>query len=300
MNEMNEMQEALAAVEGRIQPTEPKAPEGKAPAAGLGGDAMQEALAAVEGQIQLAKPKIPEGKTLVAVKLDRDESRSGRFVEAITRDWQVTGIAIAIRAGHVLAGNSVFGRWTNGAPKVSAMQWVRCTKCGRTTPMPLAVWEAKDSARRKGIDIPKDMSGMHVLKEHGSCPCLGRWKIDDAGEKEALNAFADEALKALETMTTVGPWLPPAAFLVGGKAEPLAPEWGWMAAAMKKAGKTIAPFKKDMAGAVVIYNPGLWLGWVDDFDQTNLFWIENGKAKGHGHSHRRATPTFNPGEVDGL
>lgn len=259
---------------------------------------MQEALAALDGQIQLAEPKMPEGKTLVAVKLDRDENRSGRFVEAIDRNWQVTGLAIAIRAGHVLAGNPVFGRWTNGAPKVSAMHWVRCAKCGRTTPMPLAVWEAKDSARRKGVEIPKEASGIAVLKEHGSCPCLGEWKIDDAGEKEMIMAFADETLKAFEAMPVVSKWLPPAAFAVGGKSESLAPEWGWMAEAMAKAGKTIAPFRKDAPGDVVIYNPGFWLGWVDNCNDTNLFWVENGRQRGHGR--HVAAPSFNPGAVDGL
>ena len=260
---------------------------------------MQEALAAIDGQVQLAQPKFPEGKTLVAVKLDRDENRSGRFVEAIDRNWQVTGIAIAIRAGHVLAGNPLFGRWTNGVPKVSAMHWVKCAQCGRTTPMPLAVWEAKDAARRKGVEIKKEESGMAVLKEHGSCPCLGKWGIDDKGEKEMLTAFADEALKALEAMPQVSPWLPPAAFAVCGKAEPLAPEWGWMQEAMAKAGKIIAPFRKDAPGDVIVYNPGFWLGYVDDFNQTNLFWVENGRQKGHGR-HAVSAPTFNPGQVDGL
>jgi hypothetical protein len=165
--------------------------------------------------------------------------------------------------------------------------------------MPLAVWEAKDSARRKGVEIPKEASGIAVLKEHGSCPCLGKWKIDDAGEKEMLTEFADEALKAFEAMSVINPWLPPSAFTVGGKAESLAPEWGWMAEAMTKAGKTIAPFQKDATGDVIVFNPGFWLGYVDHYDQTNLFWVENGKSKGHGR-HAVSRSSFNPGQVDGL
>lgn len=257
---------------------------------------MREALSAIEGKIEIAPAKVPEDKVLIAVKLDRDENRSGRFVEAIARDWQVTGLAIAMKAGHVIAGNPIFGRWTNGAPKVSTLHWVRCTKCGRTTPMPLAVWEAKDSARNRGIEIPRGVGGMQVLREHGSCPCLGKWKIDDAGEKAMLVAFADEVLRALEEMPQVSPWLPPAAFLVGGKAESLPPEWGWMKGAMDKVGKTISPFRMDAPGDVIIYNPGFWLGYVDDPHQTNLFGVENGKDK-KGHT---VVPTFDPRGIDGL
>jgi hypothetical protein len=260
---------------------------------------MQEALEAIEGKVALAQPKLPEGKTLIAIRLERDESRAGRYIEAISRDWQAAGMVVAIKNGHVLAANNIFGRWTNGMPKVSATHFVKCAKCGRRVLMPLAVWEAKDNARRRGVEIDKDVGGMAVLKQHGSCPCGGRWAIDDEGEKAELTAFTEEALKAFEAQATVSPWVGPQAFLVGGKSEPLAPEWAWLQDALAKAGKSVAPFKKDAGGDVVIYNPGLWLGWVDNHDDTNLFWVENGRQKGHGR-HAVSAPSFNPGQVDGL
>ena len=42
----------------------------------------------------------------------------------------------------------------------------------------------------------------------------------------------------------------------------------------------------------MLYNPGMWLGWTSDHNDTGLFWVENGKAKGHAH--------FNPAGVEGL
>lgn len=263
---------------------------------------MQEALSAIEGKIEVAPSKVPEGKVLVAVKLDRDAARAGRFIEAIDRDWQSVGLALAMRGGHVVAGNPLFGRWTNGVPKVSAMHWVKCSACGKTTPMPLAVWEAKDIARRQGVDIPREAGGHEILKKYGSCPCGQKWHIDDAGERAMLEAFSAEVLDALGSMEKVPPYVGPTAFSVlplGAKTPDTDAEWQWLTEAMAKAGKAVTPFKKDQGGDVVIYNPGFWLGYVDDYDQTNLFWVENGKSKAHGR-HASSRSSFNPGEVDGL
>ena len=258
---------------------------------------MQEALAAIDGQIQVASPKFPEGATIVGIKLDRDEARAGKYVEAIGRDWIATGMAVAIRGGHVLAANNIFGRWTNGMPKVSAVHFVKCANCGKRVLMPLAVWEAKDDARRKGIDIPREANGLAVLKKYGKCSCGGSYRIDDAGEKAELTAFTDEILKAMEGMETVPALLVPTAFTVGGKAADVPAEWGWLREALAAAGKTVAPFKKDQDGDTIIYNPGLWLGYVTgDHNVTNLFWVEEGRTKGRSHS----APTFNPGEINGL
>lgn len=256
--------------------------------------AMAEALKGVETNVELARPKFPAGMTLVGIMLTRNKDRAGQRMEAIGRDWQATGLAIALRNGHVVAGNPVFGRWTNGVPKVSAMHWCICAKCGRRVPMPLAVWEAKDAARRLGKEIPKEQNGKSVLDKYGSCPCGAKWSIDDKGEKVALTEFADQVLKALEDAETVPKYLPPAAFTVG-KAGDVDQGWLWLKEAMAKAGKPVAPFAKDDRGDVIIYNPGLWIGYIDDYNRTNLFWVENGKGKDRHHA-----PAFNPASVDGL
>ena len=254
---------------------------------------MQEALSQIEGRVQLAPEKIPAGSTLVGIRLERDESRAHQYTEAVGRNWQVTGWAIALKDGHVIAGNALFGRWTGGVPKVTAMHWCRCSQCGSQVPMPVAVWAAKDAARKGGVEIEKDMPGIDVLRKHGKCNCGGRWVIDDAFEKEVLAKFADETLKTFSIMDKVDKLLPPAAFLVDGEAVQLEPEWAWLQSALSNAGHTVSPFVKDGRGSVLLYNPGLWLGWVEDKDSTNLFWVENGVQKGRRHA-------FDPKDVDGI
>lgn len=267
----------------------------------MSNEVMQEALAGIEGQVEVKPAKMPEGMTLIGVKLDRDQARAGRFIEAIDRDWQTVGLAIAMRNGHIVAGNPLFGRWTNGMPKVSAMHWVKCAQCGKSTPMPLAVWEAKDCARRQGIEIPREMAGHEILQKYGSCPCGQKWRTDDDGEKAMLNAFAAEVLDVLSAADRVPPYMGPQAFSVlplgAVKTTDTAAEWQWLAEAMARAGKAVTPFKKDQGGDVVIYNPGLWLGYVEDYNSTNLFWVENGKAR---HGRHAASSSFNPRSVDGL
>lgn len=255
--------------------------------------AMAEALSAVEGKIEMRESKIPEGKTLVAVKLDRNPERSGRYIEAIPRDWQCFGTAIAIRNGSVLAGNPLFGRWTKGEPKVTAMHWVLCPRCGNRVAMPLAVWEAKDNARKRGIQIPDETPGMAVLEKYGSCSCGVNWVVDREGEKAQIVKFKDEVLDALSTQDTVSPWVGPTAFTVTAPA-PAIPGWEWLSAAVGATGKGVSLFKKDDRGDVLLYNPGFWLGWVDDYNSTNLFWVEQGKKRG------KASMAFNPRGVEGL
>ena len=206
----------------------------------MSNEVMQEALAGIEGQVEVKPAKMPEGMTLVGIRLDRAPTRSGRFMEAIPRDWIATGMAVAIRQGHVVAANNIFGRWTNGVPKVTAT-------------------------------------------------------IDARGEKEELAAFANEVLEAYGAAEKVAAYIPPAAFTVG-KTGDVEPQWQWLKEAMANAGKAVAPFAKDDRGDVLIYNPGFWLGYVANHDATNLFWKEEGKAKGRGCP----APSFDPRSVNGL
>jgi len=260
----------------------------------MSNEVMQEALAGIEGQVEVKPAKMPEGMTLVGIRLDRAPARAGRFMEAIPRDWIATGMAVAIRQGHVVAANNIFGRWTNGVPKVTATHFVKCA-CGRRVLMPLAVWEAKDIARRRGIEIRREESGMKVLEAYGACSCGGKWAIDARGEKEELAAFANEVLEAYGAAEKVAAYIPPAAFTVG-KTGDVDPQWQWLKEAMANAGKAVAPFAKDDRGDVLIYNPGFWLGYVANHDATNLFWKEEGKAKGRGCP----APSFDPRSVNGL
>ena len=151
---------------------------------------MQEALAAIDGQIKTSPAKIPEGKTLVAIKLDRDPEHSGRFMCAVTERWMAPGMAVAIKNGHVVRANYVFGRFTAGTAKATACQYVTCATCGERVLMPLAVWEAKDAARRQGINIPSSESGMSTLRKYGRHSCGGIWYIDAEKEKTELDEEA--------------------------------------------------------------------------------------------------------------
>lgn len=256
---------------------------------------MEEALGAIESQIQTSPEKVPAGKTVIGIQLERDPARSGKFITAVDQNWLVTGIAVAIKDGHVLAGNHIFGRFTNGTPKVTACHFVTCTKCGNRVLMPIAVWEAKDLARKQGIEIKDTEPGMSVLKAHGHCSCGGAWTIDKAHEKDCITRFTEKVLDAISTNGSIPSFLPPLAFavapLVGEPKPPISPEWIWLTQAMAKNGKAVSPFKAGERGDVVVFNPGFWLGYVDDHNATGLFWVENGKSRS---SH------FNPMGLDGL
>ena len=258
---------------------------------------MQEALDALEGKVSLSPEKVPEGATVVAVEIERDEGRSGRFMTSINPGWIATGHAIALKDGHAVAGNCVFGRYTNGAPKISACHYVVCQACSKRVLQPLAVWEAKDAARKRGIEIPKEAAGMSVLKEYGSCSCGGKWRLDTESEKAELASFAGKVLDAISASEGPIPqFMCPTAFTVvarGADAKPLAPEWEWVAKALEPRGQTAIPFDAKASGPAIMFNPGFWLGYVQDYNSTNLFWVENGKA-------RNARPAFNPAQVEGL
>ena len=256
--------------------------------------AMAEALSAVEGKIEVKASKIPEGKTLVGIKLERNPERSGRYVEAIPRDWQCFGTAVAIKAGAVVAGNPLFGRWSGGTPKITAMHWVLCPRCGNRVAMPLAVWEAKDNARKRGIEVPDETPGMAILEKYGACSCGVNWEIDKSGEKTEIAEFADAVLDALATQDKVSQWVGPTAFTVTTPQPPIK-GWEWLSSAMEATGKGVSLFKKDDRGDVILYNPGFWLGWTDDPHATGLFWVEQGKKRG-----KSGAVAFNPKCVEGL
>ena len=258
-------------------------------------EVLKEALAGVAGKVTMAPDKIPAGKALVGIQLGRDETRAGKFMESVDREWQTTGLAIAMVNGHVCMANPVFGRFTGGIPKVTAMHWVVCPKCGRRTPMPLAVWEAKDTARRQGVDIPREANGIDILSRHGSCPCGGKWQEDLEGEKAELKEFGDRVLRTFSEMPEVPAYVAPQAFNVTAAPQASIPGWEWLSDAMSRAGKGVVPFAKDNPGDVIVYNPGFWLGWVNNPHDTNLFWREDGKGRRH------AAPSFfDPKGVDGL
>ena len=257
---------------------------------------MQEALAAIDGQIKTSPAKIPEGKTLVAIKLDRDPEHSGRFMCAVTERWMAPGMAVAIKNGHVVRANYVFGRFTAGTAKATACQYVTCATCGERVLMPLAVWEAKDAARRQGINIPSSESGMSTLRKYGRHSCGGIWYIDAEKEKTELAEFADRVLDTLSNNEGPVPaFLPPRAFSVVtlGKPASLGEQWDWVQPPLAKVGKMAVPFGQQKSGDIIVFNPGFWLGWVDNPDDTGLFWVEHGVS-------RRKSMVLNPATVEGL
>ncbi len=282
---MSEQEEALAALEGRLEPTNTA-------------NTMAEELAKVEASIELAPPKSGTDGTLVAIQLDRggESVKKGSRMVAIGRDWMAAGMAVALHGGHVVAANNIYGRWSAGLPKVTACHYVVCHKCGRRTLEPLAVWEAKDLARRGGTEVDRSAPAAAILAKWGSCPCGGKWAVDKAGEKAELEAFTQKALKAISTMPEIGPFLAPAAFAVTPAAAgtALEPQWTWLSQAMTTAGRGVIPYTKDTPNqGVILYNPGFWLGFVDDPDATGLFWVERGSGK-------RQHMAFDPGAVNGL
>lgn len=259
---------------------------------------MQEALAAVDGQIKTVPAKIPEGKTLIAIQLDRDPERSGKFMTSITERWLAPGMAVAIKDGHVVKSNYVFGRVTGGVQKVTACHYVTCDKCGERVLMPLAVWEAKDAARKQGVTVPPTESGMATLRRFGAHSCGGKWFIDEEAEAAELSRFVERALDALSSQTKpVPPFLPPRAFSVvtlSGTPANLGPEWAWVQPPLAKVAKMAVPFEPKKGGDILLFNPGYWLGWVDNPDDTGLFWVENGVSR------RQPVAKFNPAAVEGL
>lgn len=284
---------------------------------------MSEALAAVGGgqleQIAASVPeKVPAGKTVIAVQLGRNPQTSGRFMTAINPgEWQPAGMAVALKAGRVEAANYLLGHWTKSGPKVTGCHKLFCPKCRDSNGnpvdvlMPLAVWQAKDLAKKE-IDAIPNLShedkkrrkealekefGWTLIRRHGQCSCGAKWVEDQDREKRELGSFAQKVLKDIEAMTKpVPPFLPPKAFTIHSAAEakPLGEAWQWVNDILVKTNQSAIPFEQNGSGSVMLFNPGYWIGYVDSFEDTDLFFLEKGVDRiGRG---RR----FNPGAIDGL
>ncbi len=262
---------------------------------------MTEALGAIAEAITPAPAKVPEGKVVVAVELSRDEASSGRYMTAITHGWAPTGLAVALDRGHVIAANALFGRWHGGVPVVSPCHKAACRNCGKLVPEPLAVWEAKDIARRSGVR--EDLDGLkakEILARFGTCSCGGKWGEDRSAEKAELASFAQKVLRAVEAGGQVPAFLPPKAFTVHSAAEAvdLGQDWAWLAQAMRENGKSAIPFDENNRGDALLFNPGFWLGYVDveKVAELGLFFRVEACHGGARHEGGR----FNPAGINGL
>lgn len=266
-------------------------------------NSMQEALAAVgeeklEAAVKENPLKFPEGKTIVAVELGRNEALSGARTTLVDENWQYAGRAVALKNGHCVAANYLFAHVSKGVPKVTACHLV--SRKGDTVPtlVPLAVWAAKDNARRAGITDAEldELKGFEVLDRYGQ-----EWQEDAEAEKKGLIELTDRALKALEAAEKVEPFLGPKAFTVRPIEEEidLGKEWIWLMDAMRASNKAAVPFKPGDKGDVLVHNPGFWLGWVNDPHDTELFFYEKGEGKRRRAGHK-PTVRFNPKTVNGL
>lgn len=287
---MTDIQEALAAVNGEnLQPA--PAASGADNHTGIGA----EALAALDS-VKPAPDKFPPDSTLVAVTLSRDEATSNSRIALVGNHWRAEGLAIAVRGGKIVAANPVFGRWTNGEPKISACHYVTCPKCGKMTLMPDAVWAAKDVARAAGVEgaAMEKLSGWEILTRWGRCGCGAKWEKAVSYETEKLQEFTDAVRKRVSEVETVGRFIPPAFFTIRPIEETvdLGEMWGWLSAALGRDFKAAVPYKEGAVGPVVTYNPGRWLGWVENHHDTGLFFEEKGKD--------RQRSSFNPKTVMGL
>lgn len=266
-------------------------------------ETMAEALNAIEGQIELAKPKVPEGKTLVAIQLDRGDATT-RYMVKTPPKWRAEGVAIAIRNGHTVHGNLIFGHISKGLPKITAAHRLICNHCGGTCIQPPAVWAAKDRAKAEAnVDFPKKTPAMKILREWGKCTVCGAersFEVAKEDEKADITAFGAKTLDALAATPVVERLTLPEFFHIVPLSEQCAPlptDWEWLAPGMAEQGYKATPFNPDQVDRgweVMCYNPGFWLGWVDDPHSTELFWIEDGEDR------RGRTKGINLNTIKGL
>lgn len=250
---------------------------------------LVEALAAINGE-NLAPAKIPAGKTVIGVRLSRNQDGDGKYTSLVRPGWQPVGMAIAMQAGKVVMANQILGHWTKSGPKLVQCHKIACAKCGKEILMPLAVWEAKDSARRSGVQDLTGVSGWDILKRYGSCSCGGKWE-QFGGETKELGDFAQEVLKDISGREKPVPqFIPPAFFTVRPVEE--ANNLGrmqWINDALAGSGKCALPYDPGLTGPVFMFNPGYWIGWVDDPEETGLFF-----------GSRERESRFDLGEIDGM
>lgn len=255
---------------------------------------LSEALAAVEPVKRVEK--IPSGKIVIAAQLERDPAVSGRYMTGITKEWQPLGRIVAMQAGRVIAANFLYGMWCKGTPRVAACRALACAKCGKVVGMPMAIWAVRERLRAEGrSDTLRHAGGWSIIRDHGMCDCGGRLREAVDVEKRELNALAQKALRGIEAMETQVPkFLPPTAFAVVDirRASALGPDWAPFAAVMAKQGKALVPHRAGSDESVLMFNPGYWVGWVDDIRDKavrDLFFDDT-----------VAAPGFNPAGVDGL
>ena len=264
-------------------------------------NSLQEALAAIgeeklEATTVKENLKFPAGKTIVAVELGRNEALSGARTTLVDANWQFAGRAVALRNGHCVCANYLFAHVSKGIPKVTACHLV--SRKGDTVPtlVPLAVWAAKDNARRAGVTDAalEELTGFQVLARYGK-----EWQEAPEAEKKGLIELTDRALKAIEASEKVEPFLGPQAFTVRPIEEEidLGKGWVWLMDAMRAANKAAVPFEPGAKGDIIVHNPGFWIGWVDDPHDTELFFHEKGEGKRRA-GHKPAV--FNPKEIHGL
>lgn len=285
---MTDLEEALAAVNGEKLQT--------APADGGAEKSLPaEALAALD-TVKPAPDKFPPDSTLVAVTLSRDEETANSRIALVGTHWRSTGLAIAVRGGKVISANPIFGRWTNGEPKISACHYVKCEHCGEIELMPDAVWSAKDAARAAGVkdEDLEDLVGWDILVKWGKCRCGGRWSKAIDYEADMLQEFTNLVRNRVSELNVVNRFIPPAFFTIRSVEETvdLGPEWSWLQDALGRDFKSAVPYAKGQTGPVVVFNPRRWLGWVENHHDTGLFFSEKGKDK--------QRSSFNPKKVLGL
>lgn len=243
---------------------------------------MAEALAAA-GEIPVAPPKIPEGSTLIGVKLARDPAVKNRYMVPVFpgTSWKTEGMAVAIKDGSTVAANYLYGRFAEGHLKVTSSYYVTCRSCGYRGIVNTEVTRTKDYALAAfGKRFEPTDRAMAILRGYGKCPACGAEKpfyIDERLEKAELAEFAGHVLDEFARSETVGRFLGPKAWnAVTHPGKPVAPEWQWAENALSRKGLHLVPFNAAAKGAATyIFNPGFWLGWVDNRHETSLFGVEN-------------------------
>lgn len=286
---MTELEEAKAALITPLAAAEQVKPEPKQEHADV--DPLD--------RITPSREKFPAGKFLIAVQLNRDESVSRKFMTAVARGWNPSGKAVAFLNGKPVAANFIMGYWRDGEPVVVPAHLLVCPHCGMQVLRQRAIWSAKDHARENGVrNGLEKFGGRGLLDRFGRCRCGSKWRPDVDGEKKILTDFGVNVLKGLERTPEVRKFLPPRAFTVRGRgeAEDLGLEWTWLQDAMTGSGKSVVPIERGLDGDTILFNPGQWLGWADDYESSGLFFRE--AYEEHLGSERRRG--FNPANVNGL
>ena len=274
---------------------------------------MTEELKAVLDTVTPATPdvaKIKPGNIIIAIELDRDPARSGKYTTSIggrgqkgVAEWRVGGRIVAIKAGKVIAKNHLSGAWSavSGHYSVNACRAVFCPKCvdSQGTPkavmLPHAVWDAKDRLRKSGKDA-KGWGAWRVLREAGRCECGERLYEDVDLENARLNSLVQKALKDVEGMETVPDFVPPTFFtLVSPGKGSLPQQWAWLQNGLAHAtpNPCSAVLHRKGERKALMYNPGYWIGQAESLDAAGLKSLFFNDTAG-------ISEEFNPNGIEGL